>query len=100
MLAVAGALALCGWLVAPRVPIESDITKLVPQDLAEVRDLEKLEDATGVTGELDVVVTSDDMADPELVEWMADFKERVLERTASRAASRAAARPTSAPGPR
>lgn len=78
VLAVAGALALCGWLVAPRVPIESDFTRLVPQDLPEVRDLRRLQEVTGVSGELDVTVRADDLTDPELIEWMAGFKERVL----------------------
>ena len=79
VLAVALALAVLGWVAAAQTETVTDVRELVPQDLAEVRDLEKLEDATGVTGELDVVVTSDDMADPDVVEWMADFKERVLE---------------------
>ena len=79
VLAVALALAVLGWVAASQTETVTDVRELVPQDLAEVRDLEKLEEATGVTGELDVVVTSDDMADPEVIEWMADFKERVLE---------------------
>ena len=79
VLAVALALAVLGWVAASQTETVTDVRELVPQDLAEVRDLEKLEDATGVTGELDVVVTSDDMADPDVIEWMADFKERVLE---------------------
>jgi predicted RND superfamily exporter protein len=75
---VAAALALCGWLVAPRVPLESDFTKLVPQDLREVRDLHELQQVTGVSGELDVTVHSPDLTDPQLVAWMTGFKQRVL----------------------
>ena len=78
VLAAAAALAICGWLAAPRVAIQSDITKLVPQDLTEVRDLRELQDTTGVSGELDVTVRSDDLSNPALLEWMAGFKERVL----------------------
>ena len=79
VLAVAFALAVLGWVAAAQTDTVTDVRELVPQDLAEVRDLEELEDATGVTGELDVVVGSDDMADPDVIEWMADFKLRVLE---------------------
>jgi predicted RND superfamily exporter protein len=75
---VALALAVCGWAVAPRVPLESDFTKLVPQDLREVRDLHELQRATGVSGELDVTVQSPDLTDPKLVQWMTAFKQRVL----------------------
>jgi uncharacterized protein len=78
VLAVALALAVCGWAVAPRVPLESDFTKLVPQDLREVRDLHELQRATGVSGELDVTVQSPDLTDPKLVQWMTGFKQRVL----------------------
>jgi uncharacterized protein len=78
VLAAAGALALCGWAVAPRVPVESDFTRLVPQDLSEVRDLRELQDTTGVSGELDVTVRARDLTDPALVRWMTAFKQRVL----------------------
>jgi hydrophobe/amphiphile efflux-3 (HAE3) family protein len=79
VLAAAAALAICGWLVAPRVPIQSDFTKLVPQHLREVRDLRELQQATGVSGELDVTVQAPDLTDPRLIEWMSGFKQRVLE---------------------
>ena len=78
VLGVAAALALCGWLVAPRVPIQSDFTRLVPQDLREVRDLHELQDKTGVSGELDVTVKSEDLTSPALIAWMNALKERVL----------------------
>ncbi len=79
VLAVAAALALCGWLVAPRVPLQSDFTKLVPQGLGEVRDLHELQRVTGVSGELDVTVQAPDLTNPSLVRWMSGFKQRVLD---------------------
>ncbi|HKG35214.1 MAG TPA: MMPL family transporter [Solirubrobacterales bacterium] len=79
VLAVALALALCGWVAGTKTDTVSDIRELVPGDLREVRDLEEVQDMTGVSGELDVTVRSDDLTDPELVAWMAAFKERVLE---------------------
>jgi hydrophobe/amphiphile efflux-3 (HAE3) family protein len=79
VLAVGLALALCGWVAGTRTDTVSDIRELVPGDLREVRDLEELQDITGVSGELDVTVTSEDLTDPELIAWMAAFKERVLE---------------------
>lgn len=78
VLAVAIALAVLGWVAAAQTETVTDVRELVPQDLAEVRDLSRLEEATGVTGELDVLVRSSDMADPAVIEWMADFKARVL----------------------
>jgi uncharacterized protein len=78
VLVVALALALCGWVAGTRVDTVSDIRQLVPGDLREVRDLNELQDATGVSGELDVSVQAPDLTDPALLRWMAAFKQRVL----------------------
>jgi predicted RND superfamily exporter protein len=80
VLAVGLALAACGWAAGTQTETVSDIRELVPPDLQEVRDLNELQEVTGVSGELDVLVRSDDLTDPELIAWMAGFKERVLER--------------------
>ena len=79
VLGVGLALAACGWVAGTGTETVSDIRQLVPQNLREVRDLNRLQDATGVSGELDVSVTAPDLTDPELIAWMADFKTRVLE---------------------
>ena len=80
VLAVAVALAGCGWVAGTQTEIASDIRQLVPQDLREVRDLDELQDVTGVSGELDVSVRARDVTDPDLVAWMSGFKQRVLAR--------------------
>jgi predicted RND superfamily exporter protein len=51
---------------------------LAPQSLSAVHDLNELQDATGVSGELDVSVEAPDLTDPATIRWMADFKKRVL----------------------
>jgi hydrophobe/amphiphile efflux-3 (HAE3) family protein len=79
VLIVALVLGACGWVAATETETVSDIRELVPPGLQEVRDLEEVQDITGVSGELDVTVTSDDLTDPELIAWMSAFKERVLE---------------------
>ena len=43
-----------------------------------MRDLTRVQDATGVSGELDVSVRAPDLADPATIRWMAAFKQRVL----------------------
>ena len=72
-------LALCGWIAGTRTETISDVRQLVPQDLAQVRDLNQLQEETGVSGEVDVSIQSQDIADPALVRWMGEFKRRVLE---------------------
>ena len=54
------------------------------------KDLNELQDTTGVSGELDVSIEAADLTDPATIEWMAGFKQRVLEAAGSRAKTRAA----------
>jgi hydrophobe/amphiphile efflux-3 (HAE3) family protein len=79
VLAAAALMAVCGWLVAPRVPDQTDFTKLVPQGSSQIHDLKTLQDATGVSGELDVLVHAPDITDPRVIQWMSAFKQRVLQ---------------------
>jgi hypothetical protein len=80
VLAVAGALALAGWALDTQTKVESDVQKLVPQDLAALQDLSALQKATGVGGQLDVVVEAEDVATPEVVNWMTSYQQTLLER--------------------
>jgi hydrophobe/amphiphile efflux-3 (HAE3) family protein len=79
VLAVGLALAACGWVAGTGIDTVSDIRQLVPKDLREVKDLNELQNATGVSGELDVSIKAPDLTDPALMRWMAGFKQRVLE---------------------
>lgn len=74
----AALLAVCGWALDSRVSIESELTRLVPQSLNAVRDLDALQQATGTVGEIDVVVEGDDLTDPKVVQWMRDYQSQVL----------------------
>jgi uncharacterized protein len=58
----------------------SDIERLVPQDLRAVQDLQALQEATGVAGEVDVVVEGSDLTQPAVVRWMRDYQTAVLRR--------------------
>ena len=78
VLAVGVALAVVGWAAGTQVETVSDIRSLAPQNIKAVEGLNELQDATGVSGELDVSVTAPDLTDPATIEWMAGFKERVL----------------------
>ncbi len=79
VLGVGAVLALVGWGVGTQIGTVSDIRALAPQDLREVRDLNQLQDATGVSGQLDVSVEAPDLSDPATIRWMAAFKQRVLD---------------------
>ncbi len=78
VLGVGLAFAVVGWGVGTQIETVSDIRSLAPQNLAAVEDLNELQDATGVSGQLDVSVEAPDLTDPATLEWMAAFKQRVL----------------------
>ncbi len=80
VLAVAAGIAVLGLGLDTQARVESDIQRLVPQDLQALGDLRQLQDATGVGGEVDLVVFSDKLTEPATFAWMADYQRRVLER--------------------
>jgi predicted RND superfamily exporter protein len=80
VLAIAFALAAAGWAVDSRTEVVSDIERLVPQDLRAVEDLQALQRATGVAGEIDVIVEGRDLTEPAVVRWMRDYQAGLLER--------------------
>jgi len=78
VLVVGLALATVGWVLGTQIQTSSDIRSLAPQSLPALRELSQLQDATGVSGELEVSVQAPDLADPATIRWMAAFKRRVL----------------------
>ncbi|HEV7400988.1 MAG TPA: MMPL family transporter [Solirubrobacterales bacterium] len=78
VLAVGAALAVVGWGLGTQIGTVSDIRSLAPQSLREIHDLTQVQDATGVSGQLQVAVEAPDLSDPATIAWMAAFKQRVL----------------------
>ncbi|HEY5942211.1 MAG TPA: MMPL family transporter [Solirubrobacterales bacterium] len=79
VIAVGVGLAIMGWAAGTKVETVSDIRELAPQNIKAVEGLNELQETTGVSGELDVSIGAPDLTDPEVIEWMAGFKKRVLE---------------------
>lgn len=80
VLAAGAVAAVLGWGLDTQANVESDIQRLVPQDLPALSDLRQLQDATGIGGEVDLVVSSDKLTDPATFKWMSDYQQRVLAR--------------------
>jgi len=78
LLAAAGAVAVAGWGLDTRASVETDLQRLVPQDMPSVRDLSALQAATGIGGEVDLLVRSERLTHPEVIAWMGDYQARVL----------------------
>lgn len=79
VLAASTVLALAGWLAGTRTDIVSDFRELVPENLPELQEVDRLQDVTGASGEVGVTVTADDPTAPEVVNWMRSYRQRVLE---------------------
>ena len=73
-------LAALGWGLDTQTRVETDITKLVPQNLSSLQNLNTLERATGVGGEIDVMVSGKDLVKPATIEWMSAYESAVLKR--------------------
>jgi hypothetical protein len=80
VLGVALVLAAAGWALDTQTKVESDVNKLVPQNLGALEDLQALQKSTGVGGEIDVLVRADDLTDPKVVKWMSDYQARLVKR--------------------
>jgi hydrophobe/amphiphile efflux-3 (HAE3) family protein len=73
-------LAALGWVADTHLPVQSDITKLVPSNMPALRNLRTLERVTGVSGEIDVVVHAGNVATPATIGWMLHYEDALLSR--------------------
>jgi hypothetical protein len=80
VLGVGLALAVLGWGLDTQTHVETDITKLVPQNLQSLQNLNVLERVTGVGGQLDLMVSAKDLTKPPVLEWMSSYERAVLKR--------------------
>ncbi len=73
-------LAALGWGLDTQTKVQTDITKLVPQNLGSLQNLSTLERITGVGGEIDLMVEGKNLTKLSTIEWMSSYQKRVLAR--------------------
>jgi uncharacterized protein len=78
VLALAGVLAVAGWIADTQTAVQSDVTKLVPTTMPALRNLTTLEKVTGVSGEIDVAVRGANVASPATLQWMISYENGLL----------------------
>jgi uncharacterized protein len=78
LLAIGALLAVLGWVADTQTSVQSDVTKLVPSNMPALKDLRTLERVTGVSGEIDVIVHSRNVATPRTIGWMLRYEDRLL----------------------
>ena len=80
VLCVGLALAALGWGLDTQTKVQTDITKLVPQSLSSLQNLDTVERITGVGGEIELMVEGEDLTKPATIEWMIGYQKAVLAR--------------------
>jgi uncharacterized protein len=78
VLAVGVAVAVLGLALDTQSKVVSDVRELVPQDLQALKDVNTLQNETGVSGEIDVTVRAKDITDPKVIGWMTRFEAGAL----------------------
>ena len=99
VLAVGAVLAVVGWGLGTQIETQTDIRKLAPQNVEAVEELNELQNATGVSGELDARIAAPDLTDPATIRWMAAFKRRALEAGGFKGANASCQEAEVCPGP-
>ncbi len=80
VLAIGLALAALGWALDTQIPVQTDIAKLAPSGLPSLRSLDALERASGVGGEIDLMISSSKLTSPSTIEWMGSYEQSILRR--------------------
>jgi hydrophobe/amphiphile efflux-3 (HAE3) family protein len=80
VLCVGLVLAALGWGLDTQTKVQTNITKLVPQSLGSLQNLNTLERITGVGGEIDLMIEGANLTRPATIEWMTDYQKTILAR--------------------
>lgn len=80
VVALALVVAACGWVVGTASESATTVRELLPARSDVVSDFARTEEATGASGEVDLIVRADDVASPEVVAWLGRARTAILER--------------------
>jgi len=68
-----------GFYMDTEVPIETDFKEYIPQDLPPLVQFRHLKDIFGGDDQLNLIVQTDDVTDPEMMKWIDDFGTYITE---------------------
>ncbi|MCB0867465.1 MAG: MMPL family transporter [Solirubrobacterales bacterium] len=78
VLALALVLGAVGWAVSTQAEVKAEIGQLLPSRASVVKDLLNVEKTTGTSGEIDLIIQSPDVTDPEVVAWADEVRNEIL----------------------
>ncbi|MFA0823893.1 MAG: hydrophobe/amphiphile efflux-3 (HAE3) family transporter [Methanomethylovorans sp.] len=79
ILIIASLSCLGGMYVDSMVPLQTDVQTFVPQDMPALLDLKHLGSILGGTDQLNLVIKTDDNANPDLLKWIDEFSQHEVE---------------------
>lgn len=71
--------AVGGGIVDHMLPVNTDYEELMPQENEVLKELREFREIMGAGGSIHYLVEADDVATPEILNWMKDFQEEMLE---------------------
>lgn len=80
----AAAVAVVGWIALPRVPVQTDVEKLLAPSLSELRAVNTVRDQTGYSNELDLYLRGDVVGAtsaspvPDQVDWQGRVASQIV----------------------
>lgn len=79
VLGLAVLLGAIGWAVSTQAETRTEIGQLLPSRAPVVQDLLDVEETTGTSGEIDLIVRAPNVIDPSVVTWTDEVRDRILE---------------------
>lgn len=74
---IAIALTVAGLVADSHIKTETDEMKFISQDVPAIQDIQKLNDIAGSFVSANLLVESDNVADPALLDWMLQLQQRI-----------------------
>lgn len=75
---VALILSVIGFSTESSIPTETNLMKMIPQDLKALKDTNSLQDVVGSTIYITYLVEAKDVTDPDTLNWMNRFENKVV----------------------
>jgi len=80
IVAIGGVLAVMGFAADGKLSVQTDIQALIPSDTPAVQGFDKARAILGSTDQLPLMIVTDNVTDPEILNWMQNFQNKVIEK--------------------
>jgi hydrophobe/amphiphile efflux-3 (HAE3) family protein len=75
---LAASIAGFGFFVLPKIPLQTDFEKFVPQNSPAVQELQSLRETIETTSQINIMVENGDVTSPQIIQWIEDFGNKEL----------------------